>query len=68
MACTREAVGVDEAADRGVVITGLQVIESGVLGMVVARESKSACFPAGTAKEIYVPLAVHFVNPESVSR
>jgi len=55
LSCTREAVGVDEAADRGVVITGLQVIESGVLGTVVARESKISIFSASPAKE--TPLA-----------
>ena len=46
-----EAVGVDEAADRRVVITALQIIEATILGMVVAKEAKSACFPQAQPKE-----------------
>ena len=35
-----EAVGIDEAADVGVVVAALQIIESRLLGMGVAKSTK----------------------------
>ena len=40
-----EAVGVDEAAEIGVVITALQVIEPRLLGMRLAGGRESNCTP-----------------------
>ena len=42
MAGGGEAVGVDEAAEIGVVITALQVIEPRLLGMRLAKGEKNA--------------------------
>ena len=62
-----EAVRVDEAAEVRVVVTALQVIESRLLGTVVARESKISLFSASPAKD-YSSLTGLFVNPEFVSQ
>ena len=40
-----EGVGVDEAADLGVVITALQIIEPGILGKGLAIQSIFALLP-----------------------
>ena len=40
-----EGVGVDKSADLGIVITGLQVIEPGILGSIFAIPSLFALSP-----------------------
>jgi hypothetical protein len=45
LTCRNEGVGVDEAADGGVVITALQIIEAGILGAEIATRSFLALSP-----------------------
>ena len=45
LTCGNEGVGVDETADGGIVITGLQIIESGILGADIATRSFWALSP-----------------------
>lgn len=42
-----EGIGVEETADRGIVITGLQIIEPGILDRRLAIPSFFAPSPAG---------------------
>ena len=45
MACGDEGIGVDESTDCGLIITGLQVIESGILGADIAIGAIFALLP-----------------------
>ena len=45
MAGGDEGVGVDEAADGGIIISGLQIIEAGILGAEIATRSFLALSP-----------------------
>ena len=41
-----EGIGIDEAADCGIVITGLEIIQSGLIGIDVARRAFFGSFQA----------------------
>ena len=46
MAGGSESIGIDEAADCGIVITALEVIPPGLIGVGVAMRAKKGCFQA----------------------
>jgi len=41
-----KGIGIDEAAGGGIVITGLEVISPGLIGVGVAMRAKKRCFQA----------------------
>ena len=44
LACRNKGVGIEESADLGIVITGLEVVQLRFLGIVLATEAKMVAF------------------------
>ena len=57
-----QTVGVDEAADGGVIVTGLQVIKLGFASNTLATECKAMCMTIG-----YAILSLRHSYPTSVT-